>query len=270
MSTIVDVSSVLGEYMLKGWILSDNICTKCSKVPLMRSKSSPPTEFCANCDGGPVPNSSRKVATHYHNTRRVQAPLARAPRVHLLPHRGKLLLKGWAMLADECQITPAMVSSCTTTKKNGEQSPERNGVCHTVYVDRPGVASKDWCLLKFGATLGCTCAWYLQSNARSRRNTPTFSAPPLASPNASTIRILPDTSVPSHTASNATVRTLQTTVDTLEQSLKGLTERLDYLSNGQAFDANLIGQAADAITKVTQALIKVKELQWSERQASEL
>jgi len=60
MSTIVDVSSKLGEYMLKGWILTDEICTKCSKVPLMRSPSPPATYFCANCDAaGPSTNLAR-------------------------------------------------------------------------------------------------------------------------------------------------------------------------------------------------------------------
>ena len=64
-----------------------------------------------------------------------------------------------------------------------------------------------------------------------------------------------------------TIRTLQTTAETLEQSLKRLTERLKFLSNGEAFDVAMIEKTAEAITKVTQALIKVKELLWSERQA---
>ena len=56
MSTVTDVSSRLGEYMLKGWVLTDEGCpnTNC-RVPLMRSPKGqvPVTMFCANCDGDP-------------------------------------------------------------------------------------------------------------------------------------------------------------------------------------------------------------------------
>ena len=54
--TAIDVSSKLGEYMLKGWVLTDEICpNKNCPVPLMRSPKNqvPQIFFCANCDGGP-------------------------------------------------------------------------------------------------------------------------------------------------------------------------------------------------------------------------
>ncbi|KAI5124724.1 hypothetical protein M0805_005361 [Coniferiporia weirii] len=47
-----DVSSKIGEYMLKGWVLTDDICPKQCSVPLMRSPRGrvPVTVFCASCD----------------------------------------------------------------------------------------------------------------------------------------------------------------------------------------------------------------------------
>ncbi|KAJ8501467.1 hypothetical protein ONZ51_g586 [Trametes cubensis] len=65
-STIIDVSSALGEYMLKGWILTDRICSKCGKVPMMRSPSavSTSTQFCVNCDPGPASNDAAGPSNH--------------------------------------------------------------------------------------------------------------------------------------------------------------------------------------------------------------
>ncbi|KAG2013742.1 hypothetical protein CC2G_010621 [Coprinopsis cinerea AmutBmut pab1-1] len=54
MATLNDVSNILGEYMLKGWVLTDKSCSVCA-TPLMRSPRAAATEvwFCAKCDGGP-------------------------------------------------------------------------------------------------------------------------------------------------------------------------------------------------------------------------
>ena len=52
----IDVSGKLGEYMLKGWVLTDDPCpNENCRVPLMRSPKgyTPVTMFCANCDGDP-------------------------------------------------------------------------------------------------------------------------------------------------------------------------------------------------------------------------
>ncbi|KAL5487943.1 hypothetical protein ACEPAI_6051 [Sanghuangporus weigelae] len=59
--SVTDVSSKLGEYMLKGWVLTDEACPNANcRVPLMRSPKghSPVTTFCANCDGDPQNRSS--------------------------------------------------------------------------------------------------------------------------------------------------------------------------------------------------------------------
>ena len=65
----------------------------------------------------------------------------------------------------------------------------------------------------------------------------------------------------------STIRSLDSTAATLERSLRSLTERLNLFSSGGNVDAVMIGQTADAISKVSQALIHVKQLHWSEQQA---
>ena len=51
------------------------------------------------------------------------------------------------------------------------------------------------------------------------------------------------------------------TVVALGNSLQSLTDRLQVVSSPGTFDATLIGQTADAISKVSQALLSVKQLQ---------
>ncbi|KAF8303423.1 hypothetical protein DL93DRAFT_2090223 [Clavulina sp. PMI_390] len=54
-------TAILGQYMLQGWILTDDICPtpKCN-TPLMRApKRLAPETFCATCDGGPIGSSTR-------------------------------------------------------------------------------------------------------------------------------------------------------------------------------------------------------------------
>ncbi|EJD01332.1 uncharacterized protein FOMMEDRAFT_89227 [Fomitiporia mediterranea MF3/22] len=140
----IDVSSKLGEYMLKGWVLTDETCpNENCPVPLMRSPKghTPVTMFCANCDGDPknkrssasgraqptsVPQllSPSTVSSSTHVSRSSTPPTDIASDLSsptfALPVEtaesvrrrqqsdaasaeiGVRLLKGWAMLADEC------------------------------------------------------------------------------------------------------------------------------------------------------------------------
>ena len=60
---------------------------------------------------------------------------------------------------------------------------------------------------------------------------------------------------------------LDDTATALEQSLRSLTQKLSFFSSGSNLDPTVIGQTADAISKVSQALMHVKQLRWSENQA---
>lgn len=68
-------------------------------------------------------------------------------------------------------------------------------------------------------------------------------------------------------AEQTTFQTLDTTAATLERSMRALTEKLGFFTSGPNVDAVMIGQTADAISKVSQALTHVKQLSWSEKQA---
>ncbi|KAI0698929.1 hypothetical protein BC835DRAFT_1268613 [Cytidiella melzeri] len=302
MATVVDVSSVLGEYMLKGWILSNDICKTCSKVPLMRSKSSPPSEFCANCDGGPGTRSSATAAFSHNSASSVDSTSQIASRPSTPPTEvstalssptfappmdmeeiarrrqqsdmasseiGKRLLKGWAMLADECpNIHCYGIPLVRPPKSNGEQDPRKECVvCHTVYINRPGGNGLE--VLNTSHALTNTPTLPAQHDSQSQI---LAAVAPLSSDATAARRARIPDRVPSvvETLSfiQTTIRTLQSAAETLEQTLQTLTERIHFLSASEVFDAVMIGQTADAISKVSHALMTVKELGRSERQAS--
>ncbi|KAL5508148.1 hypothetical protein ACEPAH_5766 [Sanghuangporus vaninii] len=75
--SVTDVSSKLGEYMLKGWVLTDEVCPNANcRVPLMRSPKghSPVTMFCANCDGDPQSRTSAPSSADSPSVARESSP----------------------------------------------------------------------------------------------------------------------------------------------------------------------------------------------------
>ncbi|KAK8854927.1 hypothetical protein IAR55_003666 [Kwoniella newhampshirensis] len=134
MSQLDQTSAILGEYMLKGWTLTDLHCSDCRSTPLMREPAAiaqregrERIQFCALCDGRPegqtqsqteaslppaihqsTPSSSTFTSTSLPST---------APRdSHLLSQQAQhrkqsddtvssisnLLLKGYALLGENC------------------------------------------------------------------------------------------------------------------------------------------------------------------------
>ncbi|KAL6299102.1 hypothetical protein BKA93DRAFT_872543 [Sparassis latifolia] len=306
MSTIVDVSGRLGEYILKGWVLTDNICPKCSKVPLMRSPSSPIISFCANCDAGPpsaaqpqaVDNSglpgpslrsSRSGSSSSDQSRSSTPPteISNAPSSaifvppieteEMLRRRqqsdtasaeiGKRMLRGWAMLADECP-NPTCYGIPLVRPPNagtGRDPRKECVICGTVYVDQKDAFGQDRLVI------------YNSNSVHDRQ--PTIIAAPLA-PQAATSPVMTRgkaTQIPQpqlvctlSTAPGApawSCSSLDASADSLVLSLHALSERLNLLSGGSIVDPSLIAQTADAISKVSQALTQVKQLQWSEHLA---
>jgi len=158
--------------MLRGWVLTDQPCNSpgCN-VPLMRSPEgrNPPVQFCANCDLDPttfkIPLSVRPSTTsscsetsESHISRSSTPPTeissalsspVFAPPVETEETRrrreqsdtasaeiGKRLLKGWAMLGDEC-LNPRCygVPLVRPPIVGGRKDPrEECVVCGTVYV----------------------------------------------------------------------------------------------------------------------------------------
>ncbi|KAH9843811.1 uncharacterized protein C8Q71DRAFT_14268 [Rhodofomes roseus] len=333
MSTIIDVSGKLGEYMLKGWILTDRICSKCSKVPLMRSPSGPTVHFCANCDAASpttAASSSRSGAdisgrtppTRTYSTQidekssvssassmipsRTSTPpteVSQAPSspmfapvdmAEIMRRRqqsdtasaeiGRRMLKGWAMLADECPNPDCYgIPLVRPPKAGGEKDPRKECVvCRTIYVDAEGTShsrlvpllpsppssdrAERSALLPPALvpapgpvfapqleTQPSTSTIQLDKGKAVQRQSilPLFSSNPAIQPPPS---VLPTTSSSGQSA-------VQESVQSLGFALRALSERMNLLSGGAVLEPTLIAQTADAMVKVAQALAQVGKLQ---------
>ncbi|KAI0352696.1 hypothetical protein OH77DRAFT_1428104 [Trametes cingulata] len=332
MATVIDVSSRLGEYMLKGWILTDRICPKCGRVPMMRSPSAATvaTQFCVNCDPAPgsatasndsqpprptmapkasgLPDAS-SVSTISYSTRMsrsstpptelssppdspVLAPIMDT--AELLRRRqqsdtasaeiGRRMLKGWAMLADECPNPDCYgIPLVRPPKTQATIDPRKECViCGIVYVDEKDALGQDR-LVPMQSAPSPADTYRLpppaaagpsssrppvdKGKGKARATVPPTVGAPLYHPPAAQpepyMRSEPQLPLPRLSTSSA----LEVSARSLEQSLLALSARLDSLSAGPLLDPAPIGQTADTIAKVSQALTQVKQLLWSENQA---
>ncbi|RDX53102.1 hypothetical protein OH76DRAFT_1454011 [Lentinus brumalis] len=314
MATVIDVSSNLGEYMLKGWVLTDRICTKCSKVPLMRSPPSSAVQihFCVNCDPAPSTGASANAASA-QSSRIAAAPKPSVPQdVHsisstsnssamsrsstpptevshapssppLVPlmdtaelmrrrHQsdtasteiGKRMLKGWAMLADECPNVDCYGIPLVRPPKRGCALDPRKEcvICGIVYVDGTDAFGQDGLVPMHPSP---------PSAATHRAAIPDSVAP--ASTSSAFLdkgkeRAYPEPSAqPAALPISSTSSALEASARSLELSLVVLSERLDAYTSAPFIDPTAIGQTADVISKVSQALTQVKQLLRSESQA---
>ncbi|KAF8517840.1 hypothetical protein JB92DRAFT_2787778 [Gautieria morchelliformis] len=172
MSRITDVSSRLGEYMLRGYVLTDEGCPICS-IPMVRSPSeqTPERLFCVQCqatpNNGPVPSPVARGCVHPPSTTsasseelsRVSTPpteisdalssptFAPPPNPQEMVRRraqsdmasaeiGKRMLRGWAMLAEECPNDSCYgVPLIRPPMAGGEKDPRKECVvCGHVYI----------------------------------------------------------------------------------------------------------------------------------------
>ncbi|KAF7352861.1 hypothetical protein MVEN_01253100 [Mycena venus] len=334
-----DVSGTLGEYMLKGWVLTDKTCPNagCS-VPLMRSPApkSPVIHFCASCDGGPdcrfhlfcivvninlygewlairpptaqLPDSSASVSSSSHFSRSSTPPTevsstlsspVFAPPAETEESRrrrqqsdeasaaiGQRLLKGWAMLAEECPNDRCFGVPLVRPPKPGEKRilarfdscllhnarlilKQECVICKTVYVVEIDWAGRER-LVPENATKEITTptskgkAREVEVEAPKSRSLQHLESP------STTPQILPAPSANIHAsgqataslASNTMLSTLDESAQELESTLRTLSARLSFLTSSQA-DPSSIGSVADAIDKVVHALGQVRQLQWA-------
>ncbi|KAG1833051.1 hypothetical protein EV424DRAFT_1013952 [Suillus variegatus] len=313
-TSIVDVSSKLGEYMIKGWVLTDTTCPSpaCCGVPLMRSPSngSPVTHLCVNCNGPQQSTSTQSnssstnsSSTHESNSRPSTPPTELssalssptfAPPIdteEIIRRRqqsdqasaeiGKRLLKGWAMLGEECPNIRCYGVPLVRPPKGGEERDPRKEcvVCGTVYVTD---VSEGWQRLvpappaigtrsSSGAGNSMSSApMTLGSRDKGKavmRNIPSQSSPLLPASESSklTINIPKPTrdlannserlhaSVPS-TNAYSPAQALKLSLDAISQRLAQICETANQM------DVASIASAADAINKVAQALSQVRQL----------
>jgi len=312
------VSSKLGEYMLKGWVLTDKSCpTTGCRVPLMRSPNghTPVTWFCANCEGKSDPHSSHFSAsesqqniqsspsltssTHYsrpstpptevssalssptfappieteETVRRRQQSDAASSEI------GKRLLKGWAMLADECPNTTCYgIPLVRPPKAGGEKDPRKECVvCGTIYIEEKDAHGFDRLMAVESAgsgrqgleTTAGPASRSIQGKGKgvTRDDTPMVAASslPFTQPLSPPVSRRPH--LPVHlpqAASTTEVATLETSARSLELTLSALSQRLLSLANQSILEPSSVSQIADAITKVARALSHIKQLQRGE------
>ncbi|KAI9001168.1 hypothetical protein BD414DRAFT_511750 [Trametes punicea] len=318
--------------MLRGWVLTDTICPKCGKVPMMRSPSAAAvaTQFCVNCD--PAPGSGNtagissaqtarpsavsqrssaldasSVSTISYSTRmsRASTPptdVSSAPgsptfapvmdTTELLRRRqqsdtasaeiGRRMLKGWAMLADECPnpncygiplVRPPKVQATVDPRKECV-------ICGIVYADerdalgrdrltpmQPALAPANTYRAPDPAPAGPSSATVDKGKTRARHEASTsadngWNQPSRARPEPF-VTPVPEAPISHSSTSSA----LEVSARSLERSLLALSARLDGISCGPIIDPTPIGVTADTIAKVSQALTQVKQLLWSEDQA---
>lgn len=304
--------------MLQGWVLTDHSCPSpgCS-VPMMHSPSGrlPVTEFCVNCNeipGGlqakPAASVSDSSTTSISHISRSSTPPTDVPSALSSPvfappvetqesqHRreqsdrasseiGKRLLKGWAMLGDECPNTRCYgVPLVRPPKVGGGKDPRKECViCGTVYVTEVDWAGREHLVPAHSDPAVNETPNLPNSRQTGKAHVQEETIPPhasktkLSSQEAPALNDATLHSVPLHSSgdgsiqSGATLQALAESANALQSTLRRLSVRLATLSSTRAsLDTISIGSTADAINKVTQALIHVRQLQWSEGQVQEM
>ncbi|KAE9410388.1 hypothetical protein BT96DRAFT_847225 [Gymnopus androsaceus JB14] len=280
MTTISDVSSVLGEYMLKQWVLTEKPCHRCKTVPLLRSPKgqTPIIHFCANCDGDPQKvsqisdstsiSSASSASSQNHTISRASTPPTEissrsSSPTFLIPAEtpesrrrreqsdrasseiGRRLLKGWALLGDECLNEECFgVPLVRPPKSGGEKDPRKECViCGRIYVNEDELAEGE--LPVSSAEVAAT----LNPPAIPRES---VKALPRVEHPAELVAVAP--------TGNSTMSALNATTHALEKTLLNLSERLISPSLVMN-DPHSISAIVDTISKTTQALSEVKKLE---------
>ncbi|KAG2042937.1 hypothetical protein BDR03DRAFT_1087956 [Suillus americanus] len=316
-TSIVDVSSKLGEYMIKGWVLTDTTCPSpaCRGIPLMRSPNngSPVTHFCVNCNGPQQStstqsnSSSADSSSTYESNSRPSTPPTElssalssptfAPPIdteETIRRRqqsdqasaeiGKRLLKGWAMLGEECPNIRCYGVPLVRPPKGGEERDPRKEcvICGTVYVTD---VSEGWqrlvpapAAIEAGSSSGAgdslsSAPMTLDSRDKGKavvRSIPSQSSSLLPASESSKLTI--NISKPTGNLANNSERlhasvpsisaiTAHSPAQALKLSLDAMSQRLAHIcETANQMDVASIASAADAINKVAQALSQVRQL----------
>ncbi|KAJ8086519.1 hypothetical protein PM082_005342 [Marasmius tenuissimus] len=272
----------------------------------MRSPNgvTPVVHFCANCDENPDSSRSRSETTSSKSTSsssrlsitRLDTPPTElsselsSPTFALPPETpestrrreqsdrasteiGNRLLKGWAMLAEECPNDECFgVPLVRPPKPGGEKDPRKECViCGGVYTTERDWAGRETLVAvsteapsvktESGTTSLNADTKTLVSTHRNAEKAPA-SLPPSPSTNFAGSR--PITRLP--TANSA----LESSASSLENAIVAMSQRLNALASPSLgiMDPNSISLLAESISKTTQALSQVRELQWRERQSA--
>jgi len=285
--------------MLKGWVLTDKSCnTPGCTVPLMRSPNgrSPVIELCVRCEENPAPTprtalsiqpptsvASGSETSDTHPSRASTPPTEMssalsspvfAPPAETEESRrrreqsdtasaeiGKRLLKGWAMLGDECLNARCYgVPLVRPPTVGGDRDPrEECVICGTVYTVQPDSTGRERLIPVNSINTGP--ALPRSNNAPSQPQERTSEADPWAA-----TLVQPLQSTPIAPRGNLD-KILDQSSQSLQSSLQILSTKVSTLSGSQSLmDLTALGSVAETLTKVTQALSQVRQLQRDETQ----
>ncbi|KAI0285069.1 hypothetical protein BGY98DRAFT_450964 [Russula aff. rugulosa BPL654] len=334
MSKVFNVSDDFGKLLLEGWTPSDLTCPaeSCRGIPLLRSPDghNPVTWFCTSCKGDGtrglgaglseqqhLSSPSLASSTHYSRSSTPPTEESHDPNsiTFALPVEteesirrrqqsdfasseiGKRLLKGWAMLADECPRNTCYGIPLVRPPTAGRDKDPRKEcvVCGTIYVTETEKKAQGRGPLVPGTISGSSREEITPSSifvegssaaAKGKAKTSEIPAVPMVVASASpAVRIsnithpasaLPATSsftresnppLPTSPSRRGFSEPISTSDDilansskALETTLSALSQRLMLLSGQAILDPVTISQTADAIAKVGQALAVIKTL----------
>jgi len=236
----------------------------------MSGRSTPPTEVSSTLSS---PTFAVPVDTEEILRRRQQSDRAST-------EIGNRLLKGWAMLADECPGETCFgVPLVRPPKPGGGKDPRKECViCGTTYVDEKDVNGWDRLVrvsdLPGPSSEPAPAQVPANDRAKGKDISSSEALPPPINPQKNAFNITSGTpasgSVKHETllTSGSTDAALEASIGALEKTLHALSKRLTSLATEQlVVDPASISQTAEAITKVSGALTQVKQLQWSEKGA---
>ncbi|VDB97530.1 unnamed protein product [Peniophora sp. CBMAI 1063] len=304
-------STQIAQWMAKGWILTDQPCpSRGCGIPLLRSADGT-VSFCVDCDKSPPtatsasaqsstasmsdhPSRPSTPATSMSSTlsspvfappveteeslrRRQQSDRASA-------EMAKLLLKGWAMLADECPAASCpRIPLMRPPKAGGGKDPRKQCVCcGNWYIDEKDANGFERLVPvnQAGSTqmAGSSISITPQASSSSSKGkgveregassvgptpVPTVTAPSPEQRKPATLP-QPDRSAtlkPSATEQSPT--NVQATVQALDATLGHLSTRLTSLTTQPLFDPSAVTATSQAITATAQALAELAKLQRS-------
>lgn len=286
MSKVINVSQKLGQYMLKGWVLTDSPCSNSGcLVPLMRSPQGrqPITYFCPNCDDDPDTASTSTDSLRGSHVSTPLTEVSNLPESPLLApvldmeeiqrrreqsdrasqEIGNRLLQGWAMLADECPSSTCYgIPLVRPPKAGGEKDPRKECViCRTVYISEADLAGHQRLVPQNGNN-------HLPATSRGQGKSEAHAQIVPSQPNAIQSRPHDQNSRSVEYGPSDMLPALGESSKALQSALSTLSTRLITLSGrGTRVDPISISSTADAMLKVTQALSQIKQLEWNERQA---
>lgn len=293
MSRISDVSNKLGQYLLQGYILTDDPCPTCS-IPMLRTPAAharqPQRLFCSQCSD---PVSEAAEAEHHSTDNNADKnvldgrvsqvssqsefpTLAQPPDNSEILHRrlqsdkasaeiGNRMLKGWAMLAEECPNESCYGIPLVRSPNSGAVKDKRMEcvVCGSIYVHERTAGGQAILMKQNQVSTATTTPEALKSvgtNVLPSSFEDNRKASHEISLNSqhSTDKIPRDAlTAGQHALANEKVpliSTISATIVALQDSLQVLSTRLSSVASNSPPDHLLIGELAHSIGQISSTL----------------